>query len=81
MDLQSAKFITSNRGKQLILLNGYKYTRNRLQAGKTRWLCSTHVSKGCKARLHTVNDVVVEVGHYHDHPPPINNLRNMKLIS
>lgn len=73
----SAEFITSARGKRLILLDGYKFYRKGSVGAKSRWLCSTHNSKGCNAILHTVDDEVVLIKNYHNHPPPKSSVQFM----
>lgn len=64
-------FITSQRGKQLILYGGYKYAVKRVQAGCTpvrkTWHCSTHNCRSCKATLITVDNIIVHIRGEHNH--------------
>lgn len=61
-------FLQSLRGKRQIKLNGYKYSEQKLTTLSSRWYCSSHHSKGCKAVLKTIDDVIVygDVKHIHD---------------
>lgn len=56
--------LTSERGKRLILINGYTYSCKY----KSRWVCSTHTPQ-CKAKLKMSNDgVVTSMQGTHIHP-------------
>lgn len=66
------RFVRSQRGKQLILLNNYTYTLATPNTSKSilqkkRWVCSTHVSKGCKAVVYTIQDILVSMKNEHYH--------------
>lgn len=63
------KFVESRRGRQLIQLGRYTFGMQRLSScrAKTRWMCSTHNSRGCKAVIHTVDEEIVFVKNNHNH--------------
>lgn len=68
------QFIESQRGHKLILLSGYKYYVKKCKIlgnniTKKRWACSTHVARGCKAFIHTIEDEIVSLNTDHNHEP------------
>jgi hypothetical protein len=69
----SAQFVLSKKGRRLIKYLGYTYYYQMALGAngqKGRWLCSTHNHSTCRAKLHTIDDVIVSVKGGHDHPPP-----------
>lgn len=44
----------SIRDKQIIVVNGYSFTRSKFRGAKTEWHCSRH--NVCKARVVTISD-------------------------
>ncbi|KPJ13086.1 hypothetical protein RR48_05195 [Papilio machaon] len=61
-------FVTSLKGKKLVVLDGYTYSLSKkTEGGKKRWRCSTHHSKGCKANLYTIEDAIVLYDAVHNH--------------
>ncbi|XP_050349126.1 protein tramtrack, beta isoform isoform X21 [Nymphalis io] len=70
-DAQDPVFITSLRGNQLILLDGYRYSLKTFMkistSVKKRWHCSTHNGRSCKASLITLDDVIVKKNTVHNH--------------
>ncbi|CAH2040268.1 unnamed protein product, partial [Iphiclides podalirius] len=47
------EFLTTYRGTRLLKLRGYTFSRQCESGFKTRWFCSSHHSKGCKAFIYT----------------------------
>lgn len=65
-------YITSRSGSQLIVINDYTYARAVQPKNRTttRWYCSTHISKRCKAKLVTNQDnKIISADYEHIHPP------------
>lgn len=61
------------KGSKLIILNRYTYSKNgSLKNGGTRYLCSSFVSKSCKAYIHiNVDNEIVKISeHKHTHEAP-----------
>ncbi|CAH2085754.1 unnamed protein product [Euphydryas editha] len=58
------EFVQSQRGKPLLLINGYTFS----QSSATQWICSLRLSD-CKARLKYHNGVVTELYNEHTHYP------------
>lgn len=56
LHLVDVEYITSQRGKVLLILDGYKYSRYK----ENRWRCAKKVI-GCKARLKMDDDGNIEV--------------------
>ncbi|GBP31395.1 hypothetical protein EVAR_17883_1 [Eumeta japonica] len=67
-------FIKSRMGTNILLYCGYTYYRHRTCALKTRWSCSTHYTRKCKACIFTVNNEIVHYKLEHNHPPVKNAL-------
>ncbi|KAF6202586.1 hypothetical protein GE061_002984 [Apolygus lucorum] len=66
----NVSFITSNRGKELLLYQGFKFgLHRRLACGGTSWSCCT---RACPARLRCIGDsyTVTKARVDHNHPPP-----------
>ncbi|KAG7309884.1 hypothetical protein JYU34_004398 [Plutella xylostella] len=61
IDVDSPKFILSSRGKKQIILGSYKYGIHRTNGSRTRWWCTTHNNKGCKASLMTIDNEIVKI--------------------
>ena len=61
-------FVTSNKGKLLLVLNNYLYKCNKKTQTKKYWIC---INKGCKIYVHTdLNDIYLSSGTaQHDHEP------------
>ncbi|KAH9631432.1 hypothetical protein HF086_014277 [Spodoptera exigua] len=64
--IQIAQYSFSKRGRRMLLINGYTFTKNCETNHKTRWRCSL---RSCSARVHTVDDVIVLALLDHKHPP------------
>ncbi|XP_047997588.1 FLYWCH-type zinc finger-containing protein 1-like [Leguminivora glycinivorella] len=62
-----ARFITSKRGKLLLVHDGFTYYEKSKGRGKIRWCCSTHEPLGCRAAAYTVDHTVVWVKSTHNH--------------
>lgn len=80
--LFSAQFTMSQRGKKQLVYNGYKYCLQLSNKSKDRWVCSTNATKGCRACIHTINDIIVKISNSHNHPsdrPP--RLLDIAIIS
>lgn len=58
---------TSQRGAPILIVDGYRYSRHRVRGPKTRWYCSSHHKKGCKAALHTIGGEIVKKYECHNH--------------
>ncbi|RVE50154.1 hypothetical protein evm_005177 [Chilo suppressalis] len=67
------KFSKSTHGNPIILLDGYKFRLKRdsrvVKSLNVRWVCST-MKHGCKAKLMTVENVVVSYDNVHNHQRP-----------
>ncbi|CAH0399064.1 unnamed protein product [Chilo suppressalis] len=61
------QFVTSQRGKLMIKLDGFTYRRATFSNNKVRWTCSTHQYKGCRAFLITLNDEIIYSNTIHEH--------------
>ncbi|GBP31404.1 hypothetical protein EVAR_17892_1 [Eumeta japonica] len=66
---EDPRFVVSRRGRRLIQLGRYTFGVQRLRSDnrKSRWMCSTHNSRGCRAVIHTVDDEIVFIKNQHNH--------------
>lgn len=64
------RFVTSNKGNQQLQYGGFTFYRHSQSRAKTRWACSTHYFKGCRARIFTHGTQAVAVKNEHNHPKP-----------
>ncbi|KAL0881516.1 hypothetical protein ABMA27_001367 [Loxostege sticticalis] len=68
--LGSIQIVMSKRGKPLLCVDGYTYFKERTTSkGKTRWCCSTHVPRGCRATIHTTDTEIIRTNTVHNHKP------------
>lgn len=67
-------FITSNKGKPLLVLNNFVYKKNKETKTKKYWVCQVN---GCSVYVHTdLQDAIIKAGSEHKHLP---NPENMQL--
>ncbi|RVE40457.1 hypothetical protein evm_014893 [Chilo suppressalis] len=45
------EYVTSTKGKPLVLYLGYTYNMKKISGRLTTWTCSTHHRKGCSASI------------------------------
>ncbi|KOB70195.1 Uncharacterized protein OBRU01_15714 [Operophtera brumata] len=57
---------TSVRGRPIILMTGYRFSKHQVRGAKTHWKCSTHARRGCRAVLHTLEDMTM-IFHLRQH--------------
>ncbi|CAH0399075.1 unnamed protein product [Chilo suppressalis] len=77
---QPLQYVTSQRGKRLLLVNGYTFCRHSTyKPPKVRWVCATHSGKGCKAAAYTYNDILVGTKNEHNHRPKIDYPEQLTL--
>lgn len=51
----------------MISLGDYTFCLEKRTGPKTRWRCSTHKNKGCKAAIVTIEDEIVRIVSDHNH--------------
>ncbi|KAG7309887.1 hypothetical protein JYU34_004401 [Plutella xylostella] len=63
------RFVTSNRGSKQIVYDNYKFGIHKASCtvSKTRWRCTTHHARGCKAYIVTCGDEIVKLNNDHEH--------------
>ncbi|XP_053605149.1 protein tramtrack, beta isoform isoform X45 [Plodia interpunctella] len=62
-------FVTSLKGKRLLRYKEYNFYACRSIGVRTRWVCSTHHTKGCRSAITTIADEVIRVKDEHNHLP------------
>lgn len=60
------EFVESQRGKQLILLQGYTFWKH----STYQWKCSSALSMKCPAKLFMKDGLIINFNLTHVHPPP-----------
>lgn len=62
-----AVYTISKQGKPNIVLSGYRFCKKQVQGPKTHWQC-THTHRGCRALLHTLEDMtMIKCYNIHNH--------------
>ncbi|CAK8697796.1 unnamed protein product [Clavelina lepadiformis] len=62
------EFISSEKGKRKLALNGFMYVRNKTKNGVTYWRCEDYLK--CKSRVSTAeDDSLMRTPSEHSHPP------------
>lgn len=56
----SVEFITTTKGRPLIVLDGLLYIQDRQTDTKTYWRCENHKTFNCHFRIHTCNESVTK---------------------
>jgi hypothetical protein len=76
----SIVFSNTEKGKPVLIENGFDYIEERSHENKTYWRCAQCNKQKCKARLHTINNTVCRrVGdHNHAPNPSINGIRQCR---
>ncbi|CAK1543865.1 unnamed protein product [Leptosia nina] len=64
---QQAIFTTSQKGKILLLYNNFTYYKQTECKSFVRWVCSTHLHKGCRAIVKTRSSDIIFIGGCHNH--------------
>jgi FLYWCH-type zinc finger protein len=65
----SHTFITSNKGKNLLVIHNYIYQQSKITPNVTYWICKI---KDCNARAHTktnTGELIKQTGNDHCHLP------------
>ncbi|XP_076816250.1 uncharacterized protein LOC143462093 [Clavelina lepadiformis] len=62
------EFISSEKGKRKLALNGFMYVRDKTKNGVTYWRCEDYLK--CKSRVSTTeDDSLKRAPSEHSHPP------------
>ena len=77
------EYVTSERGKQKLVLEGYVYVKQKaLSTGDISWECECRRHKGCKARLRVRGtDHLVSRTNDHTHAPVTGRPEAIQVIS
>ncbi|GBP31407.1 hypothetical protein EVAR_17895_1 [Eumeta japonica] len=54
---QNVQFMVTPRGTTMVKMGKYRYSLNKVRGLKKHWTCSSHRSRGCRAVIHTVENV------------------------
>ncbi|KOB69730.1 Modifier of mdg4 [Operophtera brumata] len=72
MNLEVPIYDLSLKGGKVLVLDGFRYSIACQSSRKTLWYCNRLADRGCKARISTIEDVVVNCINEHTHPPKQN---------
>ncbi|KOB70603.1 Modifier of mdg4 [Operophtera brumata] len=62
------KFSSSLKNRPIIIVSGYRFNILKSHGVKTYWRCSTHLKRGCRAVLHTLEDTtIIKCYNVHNH--------------
>lgn len=64
-----ADFALSKRGNVVLKYAAFTYYKQTERNHVIRWACSSHYSKGCKARIITHQNELVSINENHIHAP------------
>ncbi|KAL0881514.1 hypothetical protein ABMA27_001365 [Loxostege sticticalis] len=62
-----AQIIRSMQGKPLLYYDGYTFYNKSTNNFRTRWICSTHHRKKCRAAIYTMDSRIVKKNTVHNH--------------
>ncbi|KOA95837.1 Modifier of mdg4, partial [Operophtera brumata] len=49
-------------------MSGYRLNKHKSRGAKIYWKCSTHLKQGCRAVIHTLEDMtVIKCNNVHNH--------------
>lgn len=65
--LSGIVYTLSQKGKPQIRIGEYTFFIHFTRKMKTRWACSTHQTKGCKANIYTMDDKILKINNSHNH--------------
>ncbi|GBP31421.1 hypothetical protein EVAR_17910_1 [Eumeta japonica] len=65
----AVRYTISKRGKPIVEIDGYRFCEKFRSGYKTRWCCSTHNYRGCRALLHTIGTDIIRMRNEHNHYP------------
>lgn len=61
------QYFKSQKGKDMILLEGYVFQKDKSENGRSYWRCFMLHKSNCKARCITENDVLIKHNREHNH--------------
>lgn len=82
--MSSVRVVISERGKQLIVLDGFKYRFHKmLKNDAKRWICCAQTKEKCKAFLKTegADNIVTEIMDNHNHNELNEEVLNRQILS
>ncbi|XP_063227973.1 uncharacterized protein LOC134534014 [Bacillus rossius redtenbacheri] len=65
------QIVKSNRGKNQLLFQGYRYTKHQQYPSRTLWRCVCYYSSGCLALCNTVGFAFLNAKGAHNHHPAV----------
>lgn len=69
---QELQYTKTQRGRKMLVYNGYRYVENRQSAKNIFWRCSRYVKYGCRATVSTSKDTqnmtvrITGIAHSHE---------------
>lgn len=61
------QFVTSEKGKKKLLVNGYLFYKDKVADPKTYWKCENFQTTKCKARITTLDETIAAGNTEHNH--------------
>ncbi|KAI5646697.1 FLYWCH zinc finger domain-containing protein [Phthorimaea operculella] len=66
-EIRNVEFVLSQRGAVMLAIGERRFSSQKRYGSKTRWECSTHRSKGCRAIVVTFYNEVIKFNNHHNH--------------
>lgn len=61
------KYVKSQRGTELLSIDGYTFCVKSVSGMQRRWICSTHSNRKCRAAAVTYDDQIIKANNIHNH--------------
>ena len=74
------EFVKSQKGKNLLVVEGYTFRNERVLTGRTFWKCTEYRKHKCLARCHTENDQIIKNLGTHNHVPCVAKIEARKTM-
>lgn len=76
----SISFVTSNKNKRLLVIDGYVYRQNKVTSKVVYWICE---QKGCRAGVHlSLKDIFIKYANDdHSHMPVSERLEIRRMMT
>jgi len=75
------EFVKSERGRDHLVHDGYRYIMHRKGDAKNVWYCVKQREEKCCGRLYTANNEVLQVNDNHNHAPDIAKIHALEIKS
>lgn len=75
--MENHRYVTSQRGIKILLLNNFIYNFEKNEKDKTKWRCQ---NRSCNATVYLINDQRFEYGKSHNHHASIEKSERLVVL-